>query len=355
MTCEFARHLLFLRYQLENQKFGSLSILVVANLLLACQPIHAVQNEGQSSLERAQEIMSWPEFFRFSFSRCLLEFDRIGFDGSKEKCSGELSGYREELKVVSYQERTIVIAQVSIAEKTVSTDVSDIFFYVDGGPLDSFPRVPDQLTQYAGLQRNQLIIYPVYHSSWFRTTGDAREDLQKGLVELRAAHGGLRAQYPEATIHLIGESWGGYFASRIGLGDKDRLVLVSSPLNHTGNSLADFFRETITQEKKEGDTTYALSADDYSNQIAINRYRYVTEALRQIGGAPFVLARQDGHKSCRVIIYGTDDPMLASFDRTDGYSRANNEWVISRQTGHEVLAGYDGFFAEMGDLDCLES
>lgn len=327
------------------------SILFSLFLLCSCS-----QEEHKSQVAEVwvEESGDLPDFFHYSFSNCLREWEKNNSNYNTTVCSGQYNEHLEELHIIRTDEIGIPAVQISKNIVAKDGDHRNLFIYIIGGPLQKYPRIHEYFEQYQSVEPSDVIIIPIYQSTWFRSSGNAIDDLQQGQREIEATLRNLRATNPMAKIHVLGESWGGYFASRLPLEETDQLIIASSPLNHTGNSLADYFRDNTSDELKETATSFALSVDDYTVQLAINRYDYMTTALRHIGDEPFVLPRRAGDETCRIVVYGKNDPMLAGFDRPDGYSSERREWVISRQTGHDTLDGYNDFFSKMAELECTD-
>ena len=166
--CKESHCPLFTRRKLKKRS-KTLNLLLCCAGLIACQA-EADTDSSSSNLERAEEINDWPDFFRLSFSQCLQKA-RQKSDDSKESCSGDYAGFREELLTISSDERIIPAAQVSVASNKAGAEPSTVFFYVDGGPLHSFPRLPDAERLYTDLRADELVVYPITD---FETTGNGR-------------------------------------------------------------------------------------------------------------------------------------------------------------------------------------
>lgn len=325
--------------------------LLVAISVVSCSA-QSPEQERQPAVVSPGQPAWLPDYFRYSFSACLKEWQAHGNEYDRKKCAGVYGQFSEELAFADGDLKEVPLVKVSATDSFGSNQTREVFIYIHGGPLRSFPRLYEFEDQFKGLDASQVVYFPIYQGTWFRSSGDAVEDIEAAVVELRYIISALRAQYQYARFVIIGESWGGYIASRQELLPDDKLVLESAPLNHTGNSLADFFSERSSEAQKNATVSFPLDASDYSKQLNINKFQYVNAALRHIDDQEFVLDRQPHDTSCRIIFYGKRDPMLASFDRADGFSIERNEWIISRETGHDVLEGLDGFFKLVSELEC---
>ena len=325
---------------------------VIAFLSLVACTISIGHNSSTATDMAGLQYRNLPDFFRYSFSGCLEAIQADKYSPNHEKCHGELNGFSEELYMLPEENSQIPLIKISRKNHDQDRLVRDFFLYIHGGPLYSFPRLYEYEDKYKGLGDNQVVYMPLYLGTWFRSTGDGARDLAGAVPEVQAALSSLRATHPNARVHIIGQSWGSYIASRLELFPKDHLILESAPLNHTGKSLLKHFFETTNQKRRDGLVSFPLDASNYYNQLSLKRFDYVNSALNYVGDEPFVRMKGNKGNVCLIIIYGSKDPMVSDFHKPSGYYDSENEWIVRRETGHDVLEGYDSYFAKIGETDC---
>lgn len=162
------------------------------------------------SAARTTDRTEIPDFFEYSVSECMRASIAKSQSAEKE-CEGDFGVLREEISLLKHGSEYIPIVKVYAKDRRQNIDFQNVIFYIDGGPLHRYPRITDFLNPYSDLDINTIVIFPIYRGTWFRSSGNAVEDLKVANVELDFALNHYRKIYKSSAFNIVGESWGGVF------------------------------------------------------------------------------------------------------------------------------------------------
>jgi pimeloyl-ACP methyl ester carboxylesterase len=328
----------------------SLSIAIISTLFFSACAGQASHNSDEGTLKKAEQIQKLPIFFRSDFNNC-VNSSRKDSEDAKIICSGELNEFTERLIIIGPAKSELFLAQAYKSEGSGHVDPRNIFFFLTGGPLYSYPRTYRMLSAYEHLDRRDLIVYPVFHGTSHRTSGDSVADSKLALREIQDSYDALKRRYPKSRIVVIGESWGSYYASRLELRDKEPVVLISPPIGYSGNGFDNFFIENFPKNGRDADYTIASLEVDSKVPIRINRYEYISSFLKYLGNEQFVSPNFFESRSCRMVIVGNNDPMLQDF-LSNEKNKAIVQNLVRIDSGHDVIGKFHNLFDFLGESRC---